>query len=262
MRLPSRAILPLILFGLALAGIAAPRSTPTAAAQAGRAPVTQAECTAGCRIVLPFVSVPLIAPRINEPANFTQVDSIAPTLTWFPAAQGTRYIVQAATSPDFIADTVEISTTRTLSEGATEMQRNVPRSNLEEQTTYYWRVGVYLSDGIHYSPTAQFTTAVDDPQRRLATPEHLSPPAGAKIGTTTPTLIWAAMPGADAYRLRIVLRSTGETVRTTSVLDAPQTSYTVPDGLLERFTTYRWQLRAHTSFGWSEYGSFWDIKIQ
>jgi hypothetical protein len=142
------------------------------------------------------------------------------------------------------------------------MQRNIPRNNLNGQTTYFWRVGVYLPDGIHYSPTAQFTTTVDDPQRRLATPEHLSPPAGAKLRTTTPTLIWAAMPGADAYRLRIVLRSTGETVRSTSVLDAPQTSYTVPAGLLARFTTYRWQLRVHTSFGWSDYGSFWDIKIE
>jgi hypothetical protein len=142
------------------------------------------------------------------------------------------------------------------------MQRTVPRSNLKPLTTFYWRVGVYLPDGISYSPTTRFTTAADDPQRRLATPDHLSPPAGAKINTTTPTLIWAAMPGADAYKVRIVLRSTGETIRTTSVLDAPQTSYTVPDGVLDRFTTYRWQIKVHTSFGWSEYGPFWDIKVQ
>jgi hypothetical protein len=262
MKFSLRAIIPLILLSLAFVGAAAPRSTPTAAARPARALPTQAGCTGDCKIMLPLISLPKIAPRLNEPLDQAHVDSIAPTLTWFPATQGTKYIVQVATSTDFISGTVEVSTTKTLSEGATDMQRNVPRSNLKESTTYFWRVGVYLPDGIHYAPTASFTTAVDDPQRRLATPDHLSPPAGAKIATTTPTLIWAAMPGADAYRLRIVLRSTGDTIRTTSVLDAPQTSYTVPAGVLAPLTTYRWQLRAHTSFGWSEYGSFWDIKIQ
>jgi hypothetical protein len=262
MKLLSRGILPLLLLGLALAGTTAPRSTRTAAARPALDPLTQASCTAGCTVTLPFVSVAPIVPILNEPANLAHVDSIAPTLTWFPATKGTKYIIQVATSSDFISGTVEISTTRTLSEGTTEMQRNVPRSNLKEQTTYFWRVGVYVSEGINYSPTAQFTTAVDDPLRRSATPEHLSPPAGAKISTTTPTLIWAAMPDGDAYRVRIVLRATGETVRTTSVLDAPQTSYTVPNGLLAPLTTYRWQIKVHTSFGWSDYGSFWDIKIQ
>jgi hypothetical protein len=262
MKLSLRAIFPLILLGLALVATAAPRSTPTAAARPAFAPLTQADCTGGCKINLPVISVPQIAPRLGEPANQAQVDSIAPTLTWFPATSGTKYTIQVATSSSFISNTIEVSTSKTLSEGATEMQRNVPRSNLDETTTYYWRVGVYLPDGIHYTPVAQFTTAVDDPQRRLATPDHLSPPAGAKISTTTPTLIWAAMPGADAYRLRIVLRSTGETIRTTSVLDAPQTSYTVPNGVFAPLTTYRWQIRVHTSFGWSEYGPFWDIKVQ
>ena len=36
----------------------------------------------------------------------------------------------------------------------------------------------------------------------------------------------------------------------------------VPAGVLAQFTTYRWQIKVHTSFGWSEYGEFWDIKIQ
>jgi hypothetical protein len=262
MRLSLRTLFPLIVLCLALAGAAAPRGVPSAAAGPALTQPAQADCTSGCSVHLPIVSRPPIAPILNDPADQAQVDSIAPTLTWFPAASGTNYTIQIATSSDFISGTVEISTTRTLSAGTSEMQRNVPRNNLHGQRAYFWRVGVSLPGGIHYSPTWRFTTTVDDPARYPLAPEHLSPPAGAKITSTTPTLVWAALPDADAYRVKIIERTTGMTVRTTSVLDAPQTSYTVPAGVFAHATTYRWQIKAHTSYGWGEYGTYWDIKVQ
>ena len=251
MKLSLQAILPLILFGLSLAGTAAPPSTPTAAARAGRAPVTQAECTASCTILLPLVSVPPIAPILIEPAYQAQVDSIAPTLTWSPAITGTKYLIQLASTPDFVAGTFEISTTDSFKQVPVTPQHYVPRSNLDGLTTYYWRVGVFLPDGIHYSPTGQFTTAVEDPARLAPTPLLIDPPDGARIGTLTPTMVWAPVAGAVIYRVRLY-DPNGQDLQTSSLVAAPTTSYTVR-ALLPK-VVYYWRVRVYNGYGWNDYG--------
>ncbi|HEY3227890.1 MAG TPA: fibronectin type III domain-containing protein [Roseiflexaceae bacterium] len=255
----------LIVICLAMVGIGAPRAShPAAAAPAPqRSASPTADCSAGpCVLFLPLVDVAPLAPILNDPLDQAQVDSIAPTLTWTPAITGTKYTIQIASSPDFVSGTVVLSATNILSAPTQALQHSVPRGNLKGVTAYYWRVGVYLPDGIHYSQTAQFTTAADDPARYPPPPPQLAPPNGAKVTTTTPTFVWAALPGADFYRVKIIDRLTGQTVRTSSAIDAPQTSYTPSDPLLLHNRTYQWQVRSHTSYAWSDYGPLWDVKIQ
>jgi hypothetical protein len=251
MKLSLRAILPLILLSLALAGTVAPRGTPTAAARPVFAPLTQADCTGGCKIHLPVISVPRIAPILLEPTYKQQVDSIAPTLTWSPAVTGTKYLIQLASTRDFVAGTLEISTTDTFRQVPVTQQRYVPRSNLHGSTTYYWRVGVLL-DGIYsFSPTGEFTTAAEDPARLPPTPQLIDPPNGARIATLTPTLAWTAVPGAAIYRVRLY-DPNGEDLQTGSLVDAPTTTYTARQ-LLPK-VVYYWRVRVYNGYGWNDYG--------
>jgi hypothetical protein len=251
MNLRLRAILPLILLGLALAGMAAPYGAPLVEARPAHVPLAQASCEGDCKVMLPVVSSPEIAPILSEPSDQAQVDSIAPTLTWFPATSGTKYLIQLASTPDFVAGTLEISTTDSFKEPPVTAQRYVPRSNLDGSTIYYWRVGVFLSDGIHFSPTARFTTAAEDPARLPPTPQLIDPPNGARIATLTPTLAWAPVPGAVIYRARLY-DPNGDDLQTGSLIDAPTTTYTTRPLLPQ--VVYYWRVRVYNGYGWNDYG--------
>jgi hypothetical protein len=251
-KIPLRAIFPLILLGLALAGAAAPRSTPTASARPASAPLTQTDCTGGCKIHLPVISVPPIAPIALEPTYLEQVDSIAPTLMWSPTVTGTKYLIQLATTPDFVAGTLEISTTDSFKDPPLTPQSYVPRNNLDGLTTYYWRVGVFMEDGsIHYSLTVPFTTAAEDPARLAPTPQLLDPPNNARVATLTPTMTWAPVSGAVIYRVRLY-DPNGDDLLTGSLVDAPATSYTARP-LLPK-VVYYWRVRVYNGYGWNDYG--------
>jgi hypothetical protein len=213
----------------------------------------QIDCTTViCSTVfLPVISVPAIAATLNDPVGSGQIDSIAPTLTWTPAITGTRYLIDISTTPDFAAGTLPFTTTKNLSAPTQEPQHTVPRNNLKGLTTYYWRVGVRLPEGISYSTTGQFTTAIDDPARYPPAPPLLDPPNNARLTTLTPALTWAAMPGVDSYRVKIT-NADGTTFRTSSLIEGTKTSYSPSD--LQPRLVYYWQVKMHTAYGWSEYG--------
>jgi len=246
--------LPLILLGLALASLSAPRAQHVAAAMPAPAAPAQATCPPNCTVFLPAVAVPGIVPILFQPSNQGLVDSIAPTLHWTPAITGT-YLIQMGSSPEFTSKTIEISTTRKLSD-LTDLsaQFTVPRNNLDENTTYYWRVGVTppKSDDTLFSPIWQFTTAAYDATRLPPAPPLLSPANGERLTTLEPVLTWAAPAGADAYRAKIMLADGTTTFKTSSVIEMPKTTYS-PTGF-EGKVVYYWQVRTHNSYGWGEYG--------
>jgi hypothetical protein len=242
--------LPLILIGLALASLSAPRAQPVAAAMPAPSAPAQAACPPNCTVFLPAVAVPGVLPILFQPANQAQVDSIAPTLYWTPAITGT-YLIQMGSSPEFTSQTNEISTTRKLND--LTPQFTVPRNNLNGETKYYWRVGVLQPEGMVFSPVWEFTTAVEDPSRLPPPPQLLSPANGARLTTLTPDLTWAAPDGVDAYRARVLLADGKTTFKTSSVIEMPKTSYS-PSGLAGK-VVYYWQVRVHNSYGWGQYGT-------
>jgi len=243
--------LPLLLLALALIGATMPRHTQIAAAQTS--------CpTGGCKIYLSLALVAPIEPVLVEPLGPGQIDSLTPTLKWYPATVGTDYVIQLNQDPTFVdPKTDPVSTTRTLDLSDRSLQRNVARNNLKSATTYYWRVGLVLSDGsITFTPVVQFTTAVDDPSRHPVMGPYLDPPFGARVTTLTPTLSWAPVPGADFYGVRIVEQNTGKTIFTSNAtqLPATATSLKVRSNLLQPQSKYNWAVRVHSSYGWGDYG--------
>ena len=238
--------IPLLALCLILAGSAAPRGAQPVAAQ----PAPAEDCSAGLCTFLPLLSVAPIVPSLNAPYDDEHVESIAPILTWTPAITGTEYMIQIDDSPDFLPPLV-LDTSKRFKAPTSDIQSSVPRANLEGATKYYWRVGVHLPEGDNFAPTLQFTTAPYDPARLPFPPQQLAPRNGARVTTPTPTLSWQAVPGANYYRIKLI-NPDGTTFRTTSALDAPATSY-VATGLAAR-TAYKWQIRVHTNYGWSDYG--------
>ena len=252
MRTRARALwLPLVVLWLALAGVVVPhRSLLMAAqpAQTGCAPDT-------CRVCLPLLTRAPIAPILLEPSPQATIDSVAPVLRWSPAPTGTVYLLDVATSPDFTD--IVFDSRRTFDTPTQEEQRTVVRDNLAGATTYYWRVGVQLPEGTNYSPVWSFTTAAFDAARLPAPPAQLAPRNGEQVTTLAPVLSWQAVPGADYYRVKM-LNANGSRFRETGPIPATRTTYTASG--LAPGTTYLWQVRVHTSYGWSDYGGLWSFR--
>lgn len=245
--------LPLLLLALALAGVSAPPTVRTAAAMPASAAPAQTGCEpSGCFIFLPSVAVPAIVPILNAPADKEQVDSISPTLYWTPAITGTRFLIQVATSPLFSADTIVVTTTKSLKLTVRDPQFYVRSNNLKGSTIYYWRVGVVLPEGMIFTPVREFTTAVKDESRLPSYPQLLTPFDGERLTNLEPIFTWAAAPGADAYSVKILLADATTTFKTSPVIEMPRTDYS-PTGFASK-VVYYWQVRMHNSYGWGDYG--------
>jgi hypothetical protein len=240
----------LIIMAHALLGITGP-------AGSAAAPVAQeTTCPPTCSLNLPIIATPPVLPFLNEPTSQANIDSLAPVLLWTTAITGTKHYVQVANDPSFIAGTFEFSTTRTLEEPGRELQRSVIRNNLDPSTTYYWRVGVVLPQGINFTDPIAFTTAPMDPARLPTELTLLTPQNNATAPSLMPTFSWVPLPGGDYYRLKLI-NPDGTTLRTTSPLEEP--SYTPDEVIFVSGAVYTWQVKAHNSYGWSEYGTIWSF---
>ena len=90
-----------------------------------------------------------IIPVLVSPANLATNVPFAPTLTWEPASNSTRYRIQVATNYDFITpiiDTIATSNSKSLNE-------------LASSTQFYWRVQtLYGNQASEWSEVWSFTT--------------------------------------------------------------------------------------------------------
>jgi len=115
---------------------------------------------------------------------------------------------------------------------------------------YFHREGSILEDG-------SYTFLVTDGLGRTASvtkdfaydgtvpqidPSTMSPANGAYVGTTSPTLSFDPVTGSDVYYQVFVRDSTSAAVWYSSP-HTQNTSYTVPQGLLQPNTPYWWQVR-------------------
>jgi hypothetical protein len=74
-------------------------------------------------------------------------------------------------------------------------------------------------------------------------PSHLSPAPDAILTSTTPTISWATVAGANSYRVRL-FTSWHSTLSWSDYIPAPTTHWKVPYGLLEPGTTYAYRVYA------------------
>ena len=77
----------------------------------------------------------------------------------------------------------------------------------------------------------------------LPVPSYLSPAPDAMLTSTTPTISWASVTGADSYRVRL-FTSWHSTLYWSDYIPASTTYWKIPYGLLEPGTTYAYRVYA------------------
>ena len=175
-------------------------------------------------------TVKLSTPTLISPNNNETNVSLTPTLTWSAVTGADTYRLEVNTQNDFTGTVVydnNALTSATKQIGA-----------LSDNTPYYWRVTALTTGGnsSDVSSINSFTT----------TKASLTFPAnGATNVSTSPTLTWPAVNGADKYRLEVNTKNdfTGTVVYNNSTLT---TNSQALSGLTNN-TTYYWRVTASSN---------------
>jgi uncharacterized delta-60 repeat protein len=186
------------------------------------------------------------APLLSFPINGAYNIPINTALKWYKADLATLYHLQLAIDSNFSNIIVNDST-------LTDSIKTV--TNLNIQTTYYWRVKTrneeYFSS---WSSIWHFTTIPNVP----SAPTLISPPNGAIDQSLTPTLDWDSISIAAGYQVQVGSDSTF----TNCILDSNgilNSFIIVPNGILINNSTYFWRVKAYNAGGNSQWSVIWHF---
>jgi photosystem II stability/assembly factor-like uncharacterized protein len=198
-------------------------------------------CGAGGFPVLTYVSNaalnPPLAPTPTAPAMGASAP-LSPLLAWTVPTGAASYALQLSSDSVFAAPLFNDST-------LVESSRAI--EPLAADTKYYWRVSARNYGGASpWSPTFSFTTSPPAP----VTPVLLSPAQDSFGAPLLPTLSWAAVSGASAYRLQV---ATDSAFTAMEVNDSTLTTPSRAAGPLAHSTTYYWRVNARNASGTSAY---------
>lgn len=179
-------------------------------------------------------------PALLAPDQFATGLGLNPTLSWNPSASATSYRVQVSSTLDFattLSDDSLAGTSRTV-------------GPLSGSSSYYWRVRAsnQLGTGAWSEVRLFSTSAVVPDAPSLTAPEQFA--TGVVV---SPTLSWAAVPGATSYRVQV---STGSDFATFSLNDSLAAT-TRALGPLADNTDYYWRARAMNAAGVSAWSSIY-----
>ena len=138
-----------------------------------------------------------------------------PTLKWKYNGNATHYQVYLGTN----ANNLEA---KGWMERATEgTDGSFTTSNLEENTTYFWRVDVKdANENVYEGATWSFISKLPVPQNVTANPDQVKPTYGVKYGETT--IMWNSMDGVKGYNVYC-----GTTKLNSKLIGANQNSYKI-----------------------------------
>jgi len=171
---------------------------------------------------------PPSVPSLVSPANKALTKNYSPKFDWgnSSAPAGTtfdHYQIQVAISESFAAIVIEQSNLN--------ISEYLPDADLTANTTFYWRVRAFNTDG-EYSGWSSVRTV----RTAIAPPVLSSPVSGVPAGSQKPVFDWEDAAGATSYTIQVskvasfksvVLSKTaaGSTYTPTANLPAGQTLY-------------------------------------
>jgi hypothetical protein len=188
-----------------------------------------------------------------EPDSAEQNVERRPTFVWNAEPISQSYAFQLSTNNTFTASELVVTIASTLDTTYT------PTFDLEENTTYYWRVkgSNSMGDG-PWSSGRSFSTRSDLPTAiTLVTPQNNS--SGV---STSPTFTWQTSANSQLYHLQISLSNNFNTL-VYELSDLTGISHSINTGL-NLGTLYFWRVRGINSFGvgpWSEVRSFTTLTL-
>lgn len=191
-------------------------------------------------------------PTLTSPADNVLVYDYTPILAWrtvgLPAGTYfSHFQVQIATTDTFESAVVDQGVPTFMSPSFT------PAADLDANTTYYWRVRAFNSDGQYsqWSVLRSFRTAMTSPV--LSTPGN-----GGSVAEIRPAFDWDDVSGADGYTIQ-VSRNADFTDLLISTNPTASTYLSARD--LDAGVPLYWRVRARGSNGPSAWSEVWTFTI-
>ncbi|MGA9326378.1 MAG: LamG-like jellyroll fold domain-containing protein [Salegentibacter sp.] len=191
----------------------------------------------------PLAEVPLL----QSPLNHASDVSTSPVLSWGNSKGADSYSLQVSTSGNFSSLIFD-------QQGITGTSVSVP--NLDNASTYYWRVRAANSAGMsNWSSVWNFTVA-PQPASVAAIPVLQSPANSATNVSTSPNLSWLASAGAETYRVQL----SSDSGFSALIFDqSGLVNTSVQANNLSAESAYYWRVRASNSAGNSDWSSAWNF---
>lgn len=190
----------------------------------------------------------LEAPVLSSPEDNAIDVELAPLFTWSNVEGATSFTLQVSTSSDFVS--------LVLDESGISLEEFSMTSDLEELTTYFWRVnatdGLRISDWSTVFTFTTLTTVLPTPV--LSSPQNEA--AGIMLNGTS--LEWNSVEGASNYNVELATDSEFSNV-VASEANTAATSYVIPDGVLNFESTYFWRVKALAEGKSSEWTEPWSF---
>jgi len=201
--------------------------------------------------------VTLPPPTLVSPLNNSTVATNTPIFRWNQVSNAEYYSLYISKSPYGPSNLVFNSRKDYGKIDGTSF--TLPSGILTNGVTYRWNMRAYDSDGwSSFSEALYFKTAKElSPDVTLPPPTLISPLNNSTVATNTPIFRWGQVSNAEYYSLYISKPPYGpsnlvfNSRKDYGKIDG--TSFTLPSGILENSVTYRWNMRAYDSDGWSSF---------
>ena len=194
------------------------------------------------------------APTLNSPGSSsspgTTISTLTPTMSWNASSGANNYgvYIYDVTTSTLVYNNDYVGNVTSLA---------LPSGYLTAGHNYRWNMRASSSAGFSgYSSLLYFQeqTAVTVPNAPTLNSPGSSTSPGTTISTLTPTMSWNASSGANNYGVYITDVTTSTLVYNNDYV-GNVTSLVLPSGYLTAGHSYRWNMRASNSAGFSGYSS-------
>ena len=185
-------------------------------------------------------------PSTPEGLSSTNITATGATLQWNASTGAKSYDLQVTGpgNPSYPSNTTGTS---------------VSVTGLTGGSTYNWQVIAKNDSGVSSPATSSFTTPLSAPS---AAPLIISPSSGAQNVSTSPTMSWSGVPGAQTYTVQVTEKNNFNSPEV-SISGITGTSTGVANLAGEK--DYMWRVRGENSAGegpWSDGASFKTISTR
>jgi|GEM_PF-2540995 len=212
----------------------------------------------------PGPGIPVVLPDtvvLSSPSDDSLNVSTSITLQWGIATDAINYHVQVSANEEF---------TSIITQNEEVAELAFPLNNLDNLTTYYWRVRAENEFGFgEWSTVWQFTTIGLPPGKVLL----IFPADSQEEVATEPTLEWNSVETATSYSLQLATSQefTNLVTNEESLIDTTfKVSNLINDernlaknstqtSFLDGLTTYFWRVKAVNAFGDGDWSDTWEF---